>query len=129
VGGAVHSPYVTYILKLFPLFSIYKESFVNEYMPYKAKWLRHFISSINRMTDMDYITFLMKNVEYENSKPISDLSEYELLGHYAFNNFKDEINISDLKLLRPVNKFIFEPSHINYFKDYLSLKYDFLGYR
>jgi len=100
-----HNPYIDFIYKIFPEFSIFPYSFVTHHFFLEKNVLSEIKNSIKYRTNLDWHLAIIDNIDYDE---LSSFSEYELLGNYYYNKYKNKVFFSDFKNIAVSEKCFFK---------------------
>lgn len=94
MGSEFHPPYFSTIKKLLNLEKLVEQSFIAQSLPFRHKWIKAFIKSIEDRHKEHWANAIMNCSQLDN---ISGFSEYEAIGTFVVKNFSDEVIINNGK--------------------------------
>ncbi|TCW60532.1 DUF6492 family protein [Treponema sp. J25] len=89
-----HKPYLDFINRIFPNFIFFPHSFVTHHFFLEKKILIELKENISTETKLNWYSAILSNLD---NNEISSFSEYELLGNYYYNKYRNNVFFSDFK--------------------------------
>ena len=124
-GHETHAPYFGPIERLLALERQVPFSFIAQCLPYKSDWARELIRAIEQRAQSPWIQALLGAIDFSEE---SGLSEYELLGTFAYRHYPHELAFTDRPWFRYGGSLVGEPENLRRWPyRHLIKRYDFIS--
>jgi FkbM family methyltransferase len=125
-GNEHHVPYFQNIKRLLGLSKIVQFSFIAQCFPVKCSWVKEYISEIERLHNLDWMTAIVNSLDFNEEN--SGFSEYESIGTFLTHTHQNEIEFCKNSWQRFGSSLIGLNNMSEYNVNYFSRYYDFMSF-